>query len=261
MIHSLFINSRWMNSWRLFFFPIIFIIAAFAPLSSDAHPSPNSLVFLDVNPDHVAMEIQLPVPELELAFGPIAGQSPETLLQQFGPQLKEYIQAHVHAYATKGNPWLVEITGINMDKGQYTGSDRLYWEVIAHLTLKPQPGENTRNFQLDYDVIMHQVINHVALVSIRSDWETGQVYGNAAEADVIRWDMKDNVIYPLAVNLESGSWWKGFWEMLQLGMHHIKEGTDHVLFLLVLLLPAMLVVQGRKWSTFGGVRYSLVRLL
>lgn len=44
-------------------------------------------------------------------------------------------------------------------------------------------------------------------------------------------------------------------------MQHIREGTDHLLFLLVLLLPATLKVFGRHWGDFGGTQYSLVRLL
>ena len=49
--------------------------------------------------------------------------------------------------------------------------------------------------------------------------------------------------------------------MFSLGMEHIKEGTDHLLFLLVLLLPAMLLTTGNKWGRFGGIRYSIGRLL
>jgi hypothetical protein len=261
MINSVLIYSRLIKFGRLFLISIIVALAALAPLSSYAHPSPNSLVFLDVSPNRVALEMQLPVPELALSFGNDIARSPETLIETQGRQLKEYIAAHVHAYATQGNPWLVEITDIYMDKGKYTGTDIPYWEVIVKGTLTPQPGENTRTFFLDYDVIMHQVINHVALVSIRSDWETGNLHGASAEASVIQWNMKDNVIDPLAVNLEKGSWWNGCTQMLLLGMHHIKAGTDHLLFLMVLLLPAMLVVHGKKWGSFGGARYSLMRLL
>ena len=80
-----------------------------------------------------------------------------------------------------------------MDKGKYIDSNIPYWEVVAHLTLKPQSGETTRKFMLDYDVIMHQVMNHVAFVSIRSDWETGSVQNNSPEALVIRRNIEDNL--------------------------------------------------------------------
>ena len=49
--------------------------------------------------------------------------------------------------------------------------------------------------------------------------------------------------------------------MVGLGMKHIKEGTDHLLFLIVLLLPAMLLLNGKRWGSFGGTKYSLLRLL
>lgn len=49
--------------------------------------------------------------------------------------------------------------------------------------------------------------------------------------------------------------------MVQLGIKHISAGTDHLLFLLVLLLPAPLLVTRQRWSTFGGVRYSIIHLL
>ena len=49
--------------------------------------------------------------------------------------------------------------------------------------------------------------------------------------------------------------------MISLGMQHIKEGTDHLLFIIVLLLPAMLITNGKRWGTFGGAKYSVVRLL
>jgi hypothetical protein len=66
---------------------------------------------------------------------------------------------------------------------------------------------------------------------------------------------------PLNVSLEDGSWWKGFKVILNLGMQHIKEGTDHLLFLIVLLLPATLLKNGRQWGKYGGLKYSVTRLL
>jgi hypothetical protein len=38
-------------------------------------------------------------------------------------------------------------------------------------------------------------------------------------------------------------WWAGCADLFRLGMQHIAEGTDHLLFLLTLLLPAALLAQ------------------
>jgi hypothetical protein len=53
----------------------------------------------------------------------------------------------------------------------------------------------------------------------------------------------------------------GFASIFRLGMRHIAEGTDHLLFLLALLLPAPLLASGSRWAGFAGGRRSLLRIL
>jgi len=255
------INSRRLNSWRLFILIVFLMLAGIWPSAVYAHQTPNTLVFLDASPNKVSLELQMPLSELELAFGNNISQAPGTLIEKFGPQLKEYLKAHIHAYLKREEPWAVEVELLWMDKGKYVENGMDYWEVIAFVAITPQPGESTRKFTLDYDVIMHQVINHAALLSIRSDWESGKLNSNNTEATVMSRSTKDNVIYPLQINLQEGSWFSGFKNMFNLGMRHIKEGTDHLLFLLVLLLPATLLVNGGQWGKFGGTKYSIIRLL
>ncbi len=52
-----------------------------------------------------------------------------------------------------------------------------------------------------------------------------------------------------------------FASLFHLGMRHIAEGTDHLLFLLALLLPAPLLVSGSRWAGFAGLRPSVLRIL
>lgn len=74
--------------------------------------------------------------------------------------------------------------------------------------------------------------------------------------------------YQEAASTASGSgslsaWLNGiqFSRLFHLGMRHIAEGTDHLLFLLVLLLPAPLLVSGVRWGAPSGSRQSLLRIL
>ncbi len=61
--------------------------------------------------------------------------------------------------------------------------------------------------------------------------------------------------------------WRGrlnalqFGSLFHLGMRHIAEGTDHLLFLLVLLLPAPLIAVNMRWEKIAGVRQTLARIL
>lgn len=206
------------------------------------------------------MELQIPLAELELAFGHNVSKNPETLVKRLDVQLKEYLLEHIHPTTVDGKPWTVEVTDMKLEKAVQVASGPPFQEVTVHLNLIPPTGANVRKFILNYDVIMHQVVTHNALVSVRNDWETGKTGEQVEEVGAIRVDTRTALIYPMEINLEKGSWWTGFKSMVGLGMQHIKEGTDHLLFLLVLLLPATLLVNGKRWGSFGGTRYSVIRL-
>ena len=155
----------------------------------------------------------------------------------------------------------MDIVSMNMDKGTQVLSGPPFWELRVHLNLLPNRNEDTRKFILDYDVVMHEVINHSALVSVRNDWENGIITDKPVEAGVISRDMQTMTIKPFEVNLKKGSRWKGFASMFGLGLEHIKNGADHLLFIITLLLPACLLVSNKKWTVYGGLRYSVFQLL
>jgi hypothetical protein len=51
-----------------------------------------------------------------------------------------------------------------------------------------------------------------------------------------------------------------FGSMFRLGMRHIAEGADHLLFLLTLLLPAPLLARRGRWSGIAGLSESVLRI-
>jgi hypothetical protein len=58
-------------------------------------------------------------------------------------------------------------------------------------------------------------------------------------------------------------WWDGLQlpSLFQLGMRHIAEGADHLLFLFALLLPAPLVASGSRWGQPVDLRRSCWNVL
>ena len=92
------------NRWRLLF-SILWCCAALIPEICLAHQAPNTNILLDVNTKLVAVELQIPIPELALSFKHDILKSPASIVEEYGDQLKDYLKAHIHAYVDKGDPW------------------------------------------------------------------------------------------------------------------------------------------------------------
>jgi len=229
----------------------LLLICCVCALGAMAHPMPNSVILLDIKSNGVAAEVQLPQSELELALGHKVA---------LDPALRAYLLAHIHPQSLEGKPWKVQIKELHIQPAEQTATGP-YNEVTATLWMEPAGGTSVRNFSLHYDAIIAEVSSHKALVSVRQDWERGNYGEQVVEVGVIKLDVKSSTIEPLIVSKEQGSLWWGCRSMVVLGMQHIAEGTDHLLFLLVLLLPAPLLVKQQRWDGYGGTRYSLLRLL
>jgi hypothetical protein len=233
---------------------ILSLLLLFAVVTAWAHPMPASVVKLSVMDGYIKGEAKIPLPELESAVNhPIGNIITD-------PFFRLYFAQHIKAF-TGGNNWRTTITSIRVATTQDATVGK-YQQVELTFELTPAKAADLRRFTFAYDVILHQVVTHEALVLLQQDWYNGINEESAARViGTIKLDVPSGKIFPLAISLEKGSAWKGFVSMLKLGMQHIKEGTDHLLFLIVLLLPAMLIAQNKKWRSFGGVTYSLKNLI
>jgi len=219
-----------------------------------AHPMPSSTVDLSVLENFIRGEAKIPLIELGNAVGY------QRTANMADPFFKSYFTDHIKAISNS-NSWTTQVESINVvtDKDPMIGT---YKEVVVRFILTPSDNRSLRTFTFNYDAVIHQVVTHSALVYVQQDWDNGlQGENNEQQIGIIHMDVPTGKIFPLEVNLEQGSWWKGFRSMLNLGMQHIKEGTDHLLFLIVLLLPAMLLTNGKQWGKYGGLRYSITHLL
>lgn len=241
----------------------LLLLAVNVPVAS-AHPLPGSTVLLDFKEHAVQAELRLPIADLEIGFthDPIdpeaavsrVGQIPFTsapgrVIPTYGVELANYIVRHVRPVAADGAPWSVSLEDINLDV------DQKPLDVVARLRLTPPAGASADRFTLNYDVITHEIMTHEALVSVRSDWNNGVLSDAPQLVGSIRW-----VVKSVAIDRPVGSSWTGFKAAVRLGMNHIAEGTDHLMFLLALLLPAPLLAIGGRWVDSGGTRRALVRL-
>lgn len=235
---------------------MILIVVILRPAAATAHPMPYTAVMLDFGAGGVSAELVLPLQELELGFKQPLLDQPAQVLPKYGPALRDYVLAHVHPTAPDGRPWTVEVSGMSVQIKEQP------FDLVTHLWMRPPPGAPLRQFKLNYDVILHEVISHKAFVFVRNDWNearfqpTGQVPPMPEAVGLFRY-----LVSSVDIHRTGGSFWRGFGSVLTLGVQHIAGGLDHLLFLFVLLLPAPLLPAGKRWGAFRGLKGSFGQLL
>ncbi|XEC94004.1 HupE/UreJ family protein [Paenibacillus tarimensis] len=222
---------------------------ALVPTAS-AHQMPYSEVSMDFADDRVTADLILPLDRLEIAFGKTLTDYPSDVLNSGKDELTAYVLQHVKPVSPGGENWSVSVTGMSLQL------DEQPFDLIVNLSMIPPDGAPIDRFTFNYDVVLHEIVTHSVMIFVRSDWNHAVTPSEPVLLGTLRADVTS-----VEVDRSGGSWWSGFRNIVTLGILHIAEGTDHLMFLLVLLLPAPLVVQANRWAGFGGIRHSLVQLL
>lgn len=203
-----------------------------------AHSAYQAALLLDFQGNVVEAELQLPLSRLQSAAG----------TQQLTPEtVSRYLSGRMRATLPDGRAFRAAEAAVpaiaSIDGAPY---------YVAHLRLTPPDQANADLFDLECDALLDHIPSQVILVSTRSDWRTSTFANDPALLGVLRAGSRH-----VPVDRRDGSWWRGFGSVFHLGMRHIAEGTDHLLFLLVLLLPAPLLAAGGRWAGHNSLRQCL----
>lgn len=215
---------------------------ALAPPAAIGHPQSTSTVELELGKEEVTGEIRLPVDRLAAALDrPITVASAEGPLL---PALRRYAESHIAAEGADGEAWDVRLDGGIVEPGDRAD------DLVIDLTLVPPGGEVT-DFSLTYDVITERLVAHEAIAVLRSEdgesTRTLGVFGFARRT--------------LEVGSGSVSRFEELITATELGVEHIAEGADHLLFLLMLLLPAPLMIRNHRWVRCDDAWRSIRRVV
>jgi HupE / UreJ protein len=225
-----------------------------------AHPMPNSVVVLNIHEKHYTGQIQLPLGELQTAIGMAVNDDSNRLIERLGDSLKKYLIQHIRPKSFEGKPWSVTLGAMKVVEIQNPISGT-YKELVINFEMSPPQNHDLRNFYFDYDVILHQVASHQVLVALKEDWQRGIVSEDSSsqQVGVIAWDIPSGTIKPFQISLEAGSTWRGFQKMCSLGIKHISEGTDHLLFVLTLLLSIIKPTTNK--DTYKTVLKNILKII
>ncbi len=220
-----------------------------------AHEIPPSFATLDIGASAVEVELQLPVSELAPALDLAPNTDVRTLIAQQGERIGQYAKATLAVYTAEGVSLPITLGPL---APRYTSN--IDWEnnqwITLHARFEAPPSSPIGTFIFQDELIVDRRPEHEVLVYLRHDIRGGLLgdppllIGRIGTGETA-----------LAFDGSENSWGKGLITLFRLGMHHIAEGTDHVLFLLTLLLSAPLLASGGRWQDRRSVGDSLRRVV
>ena len=213
------------------------VLIAVAP-AAHAHLTPSSSVELDFNEREVSAQITIPLAELSYAYG-------EPL-----PTPQAMLASRLILRAPDGRLWRMVIKSSKISGDQFARDQQF------DVSFTPPAGALLRKFALTYTLVTDKVATHNVLVFARSDFNGGTLQGHPEMIGAFQ-----QVRSTINIDRGEASAWNGFFASITLGMRHIAEGHDHLLFLITLLLPAPLIAVGRRWGAYEGIKPTLRQLL
>jgi hypothetical protein len=221
---------------------------ALAAGSAGAHPAPNSVVNIDFGLRSVRAELLIPASEL--AYGLAADGAETSAFDAGDPRVGPYLLRHFAATTPSGSPWTMTLESVR-DRDI---SGHRY--VVATIAMVPPVDDSPRRLVLVDDVVTHEVRNHYVLVLARSDYAGGLVSDRPEILGFLQHPRRK-----LAIDRGAVRPGRGFASAYALGVAHIATGTDHLLFLLALLLPAAVLARNGRWQVRRGARSTFGHLV
>ena len=168
-------------------------------------------------------------------------------------ELQAYADEHLTIETADGTELTVTFEGRRLLSTDKFDQDNNYLWLPFELSGYDTPAP--REFVITFDPFFDEIDGRDGLIVIENDVEGG-IYNNEADF-LVAFDSGNRT---QDVDLGDASSFKNLTASVSLGVDHIKTGPDHVLFVLVLLIPSVLYFRN-GWHPTNGFLSSLWRIL
>ncbi len=228
---------------------------ALAPSLACAHTLGQTYLYLTVAEHELGVRIEATAADLNSALGldlDTSGALEPEALEPHRERIARYLQDNVRL-APDGTPAELRFVAHSLrdlSEAQY---------VLSEFTIGPREAP-PQFIDVEYAVMFEVDEKQTGVLVIENDWREGTFSNESSIALVF--DASDRA---KRLELADSSLLAGWWGMVMLGMHHILEGADHVMFLVALLLPAVARRDGPgPWEavpTFGAAFWYVVKIV
>lgn len=242
-------------------FVILSVLGGATP--AGAHAGDQSYLYLDITKTSVGGRVEAPLRDINTALGLNIGGSDEEVVDGLNANLEQihaYLQDHLRIEGgspeTLDAPWPITFTGADLFFSDLPEADDNY--ILFPFSTDVGTGEVPRVLQIQFDPFFDEIDGRDALLLIGNDWQGGVIENGH---DVLTTFEDNNRVQQ--IDLGNTSAFKNFLESGKLGINHIRTGPDHILFVIVLLLPSVLVFTTR-WepaATFGSSLWRVLKIV
>ena len=234
------------------------VLVLMAPGFASAHSGEESYVYLDIYDTSIEGQVEFPVSDINEILGlsiPSEGEEAQAAAEANVDLLHDYAQDHFALAGLDGTDWPIAYEGVRVL--EIAGGSYIVLPYVVDRSFVVVP----RQFTVAYDGIIRELPDNTALLIIATDFGSG-TFKNEADA-LLRFTPATTV---QTVDLGETSFWRGFTAVIGLGVEHIRIGTDHILFIFALVLPAVLVfsVARRAWEpaeSFGSSLWRVTKIV
>lgn len=218
---------------------LAFCLLLFFPTSAWCHWASSSELNLDLSGDHPELRIEIPLRDLDLVLN-LDSDGDRRL--RWGELLAH--QTQIERYLQQGLQLSVDGRRCALQAGSPQVDD-VVGEPSLWLLMQGQCTTPRKTLNLAYSLLFDQDPTHRALVVTHTVDATHSTVLSPAEPD-LQW------------KVEGGTAISDFLRFLRSGMHHIWVGSDHLLFLITLLMPGVLTASGQRARASEALRNTFL---
>ena len=228
------------------------------PAPVGAHAGDQSYLYLDITKTSVSGRIEAPLSDLNTALGLNLGGSDDEVIAGLNQNLDvihDYLRQHL-IIGAEGTEWDITFDGANLFFSDLPEADDNY--ILFPFIASVDVAEVPRQLNVRFDPFFDEIEGRDALLLIGNDWQGGVIENGH---DVLT--QFDDGSRSQQIDLGNTSTLRNFIESGKLGVNHIQTGPDHILFVIVLLLPSVLVFTTR-WeptATFGSSLWRVLKIV
>ncbi|MCU0268748.1 MAG: HupE/UreJ family protein [Acidimicrobiales bacterium] len=235
---------------------VIALLTVFASPAA-AHSGEQSYVYFDIYDGRMAGRVEFVIRDLNQATGldiPEDEAGATAAVEADLETIRTYATDHLSVGDESGTETWPVVFGDDFEIISLAAGSYVVVPFEVDHAFESVPGR----FTVTWDGIIEAIPERDALLLIGNDWEAG-VFNEEAN-QLLRFTSGNTT----QVVDRDASFLKGFGTVIALGTEHIEIGTDHILFVLALVVPAVLVfTRGEGWRptpSFGSGLWRVTKI-